>query len=79
LQQAELWAKRVLAQPALTAQVRIQNMYVTAFGRPPTPGELAEAVAFVEDGLRSAHVDDVAVWADLAHVLFNLKEFIFVD
>ena len=35
LQQAELWAKRALANRELTAQERIGRMYVTAFGRLP--------------------------------------------
>jgi len=32
LQQAELWAKRVLAAPG-TAESRVRVMYATAFGR----------------------------------------------
>jgi hypothetical protein len=49
-------------------------MYAAAFGRPPTADEIETATAFI----REAGPGDKA-WADLAHVLFNAKEFIFVE
>jgi hypothetical protein len=79
-QQAEVWAKRVLAEQG-TDKERIGRMYLAAFGRPPTDGELNDCRAFLEqEGKHAArNADDVAVWADLAHVMFNVKEFIFVN
>jgi len=49
-------------------------MYLSAFGRPPTAEESAACQAFVE-GKES----DAKAWADLAHALFNVKEFVFVQ
>jgi hypothetical protein len=69
--QAEAWAKRVLEMPA---GERVRGMYLSAFGRPPTAEESAACRAFVE-GKES----DVKAWADLAHALFNVKEFVFVQ
>jgi hypothetical protein len=79
-QQAEAWARRVLSRPATSAQ-HIEGMYVSAYGRPPTDDERAACLAFLAGqatryGVRS---DDARVWADLAHTLFNVKEFIFVN
>jgi hypothetical protein len=79
-QQASLWAKRVLAKDG-TPQQRIGGMYVSAFGRPPTEAELRSCLDFLD---HQAHLpggkrDSQAVWADLAHVLFNVKEFIFLN
>ncbi len=71
-QQAELWAKRVLAEPQLTPRERLEKMYVAAYARPPSHEEVDDALAFL--GGRT----DVAAWAEFAHVLFNVKEFIFV-
>jgi mono/diheme cytochrome c family protein len=68
-QQAERWGKRVMAQPA--AQ-RIDGMFIDAFGRPPSETERSECLAFL------ANRDDTATWADLAHSLFNVKEFVFL-
>ena len=80
LQQAELWAKRVLAEPNRTPAERIRGMYEAAFGRLPTKDELAAAAEFVAD--RAAEYgapDHLKAWADLAHVLLNAKEFVFVE
>jgi hypothetical protein len=78
-QQAHLWAKRVLASPG-SARERIAGMYRSAFSRPPTVAELEACLEFLREqaGLHAGRQDDPAVWADLAHALFNVKEFIFV-
>lgn len=56
-------------------------MYLAAFSRPPTEHELKDALAFVST--QSQHLGpspaDERVWADLAHVLFNVKEFIYLN
>ena len=60
-------------------------MYETAFARPPTDRELADAMRFLHEQARDqglspdAAVADPRVWADLAHVLVNVKEFIFLN
>jgi hypothetical protein len=80
LQQAELWAKRTLAAPGQTADRRITAMYEAAFARRPTADELAAAVQFVAgQSAEYGKPDHPKAWADLAHVLFNAKEFIFVE
>jgi hypothetical protein len=79
LQQAELWARRILTAPG-TAEERIRAMYASAFGRPPTRDELAAATAFLaEQAQEYRKPDHPKAWTDLAHVLFNAKEFIFVE
>jgi mono/diheme cytochrome c family protein len=72
-QQAELWARRTLAQPG-DERERITRMYQSAFAREPTADELAACSDFIHSHARP----DGAAWADLAHVLFNAKEFIFL-
>jgi hypothetical protein len=80
LQQAELWAKRVLTEKNLAAEERVGGMYVSAFGRPPTRSELAAAVEFVAEASKDyGGANHPKAWGDLAHVLFNAKEFIFVE
>ena len=79
LQQAEQWAKRVLATPG-TARSAVRDMYTTAFGRPPTKDELAGATEFVaEQAKEYGKPDHPKAWTDFAHVLLNAKEFIFVE
>jgi hypothetical protein len=84
IEQARVWARGVLAAPGLTPPERITRMYLAAYARPPRASELADALAFLEHQGRELGVppgawsDDARVWADLAHVLFNVKEFIFI-
>ena len=68
-QQAERWGNRVRGS---RSGDRINGMFVDAFGRPPSDEERRDCLAFV------AGRDDAEAWADLAHALLNVKEFIFV-
>ncbi len=70
--QADLWAKRVLAEQA-SDESRVRGMYLDAFARPPTLAELRACQAFL------GGTPDLRKWADLAHVLINTKEFYFVN
>ena len=54
-------------------------LYETALGRPPDAGETAAGLAFVAEQARAYGQDgERRAWADLCHVLFNTKEFIYV-
>jgi hypothetical protein len=78
-QQARRWAERVLAEPGLDDAGRVTRLYAAAFGRPPEKDELADALGFLkEQGQAYGKAGDVRAWADLGHVLFNVKEFVFV-
>jgi hypothetical protein len=85
IEQSRVWAKRMLAEPAPTPRQRVERMYLQAFGRPPTPAEGEEAIAFLHaqgaalELSADARMSDERTWADLAHVLFNVKEFIFLN
>jgi hypothetical protein len=81
--QAELFARRVLADDTLTAEQRISRIYRMALGRAPSQEDLTEALAFVKQQSLSYGANSQAapekVWADLCHVVYNLKEFIFIE
>jgi len=79
--QAEQWGQRIVMEEKDSRQ-RIKTMFVTAFARPAEEAEISEVMAFLEEqrvryGVER-DVDDPRLWADLAHVLFNSTEFIFV-
>jgi mono/diheme cytochrome c family protein len=92
VEQARHWAERVLAEPHATSAARVQSMYLAAFGRPADEQELHDALAFVDvrpaaaelsgegaaNPAASSPADELQTWADFAHVLVNLKEFIFI-
>jgi hypothetical protein len=72
IEQSKLWAKRVLSGSQNTAEQRIARMYHSAFARPPSAAETAAVLAFLAG-------NDQYAWADLAHVLINSKEFIYIN
>ncbi|MBM3797129.1 MAG: DUF1553 domain-containing protein, partial [Acidobacteria bacterium] len=66
--EAAKWAGRMETEFHDPAE-RLQAMYVRAFGRPPESGERTRINAFIREG---------GSWTEVAHVLFNSKEFLFV-
>ncbi len=53
---------------------KVAAMYELAFGRPATSDESAQALEFVA----TDHANPSRAWQDLAHVMFNVKEFLYV-
>jgi hypothetical protein len=54
-------------------------MYLTAFARHPTPAEISAAMLFLQAQGVSQPDQQRAAWNNLCHVMFNLKEFVFVE
>ena len=81
VQQAKLWAKRILSRSNTMTPERVNTAYQTAFGRKPSADEQQAAVVFLTTQAE-AHGEaspGEKAWADLCHVLFNVKEFTFVN
>jgi hypothetical protein len=85
VEQSQVWARRLLDLDAASPEERIERMYERAFARPPEREEIEDALAFLDaQGLHRGFDTGQAqqeerVWADLCHILFNVKEFIFID
>ena len=78
IEQAGVWADRVLAGGPSSVDARLEAMTHAALGRDASAKELAglrELVARLSDEHGGAARE---VWRDVAHSLFNLKEFIYV-
>jgi hypothetical protein len=85
--QAEAWAQRLLSREASPERL-VRAMFLSAFGRPANAKEINETLDFAREqrqrhvALMSAEASDAQigqrVWADVAHVLFNSAEFIYV-
>jgi hypothetical protein len=89
LARAQAFAARLerLKPASADEQDRVVLAYRLAFGRPPQPGELAQAVSFLD---RQAHLARLAATrsdvtpgqialVDFCHVLLNSNEFLYVD
>ena len=80
--QAGLWADRALAEHRASPRETVSALYATAFGRPPTDRELVDDLTFLDEQSKAygaSRANPRQVWADLCHVLFNVKEFIYVN
>ncbi|MBX3412217.1 MAG: PSD1 domain-containing protein [Pirellulales bacterium] len=79
LDQARVWAERVLAEhPQVDAHARITAMYLAAFSRAPDAQELDAALAYLDARMRAGDTPPLA-YQGLAHALMNTKEFVFVE
>jgi hypothetical protein len=82
--QAGEWGRRLAAGPPATVAERIGEMFRTALGRSPSTAEVERWAKLVDDlaAARGVSADGVpgsaAVWADVAHALFNATEFIHI-
>ncbi|HEY7117331.1 MAG TPA: PSD1 and planctomycete cytochrome C domain-containing protein [Tepidisphaeraceae bacterium] len=85
LEQAQLWARRALADKSLPPEARLTRMYESAFARPPTQDELRDLLAFIDEQGQAMNVaadqraTNLSIWTAVAHALVNTKEFIFLN
>ena len=83
IEMSEQWGKQI-AQSDLTTDARIEGIYVTALGRKPSEKERELALAFLGNQATEYAIDqeqlknDARPWSDLCHVVFNVKEFIYL-
>jgi len=79
--EARNWAAHTLATAGRSAGERVDELYVAAYARPATDAERQGALAFVAEQSRryGGAPDDPRAWADLCHVLLNVKEFIYIQ
>ena len=83
VEQAKKWAQQ-LVQSGSSREDRIDQIFRQAFGRPPTSTENDSAVEFLLDQATGRKIPDekidthVDLWTDLCHVVFNMKEFIYI-
>jgi cytochrome c553 len=82
--QAEAWASRLRTE-TLNVEDRARRMFSQAFGRPARENEVQVVLRFAESQrARYAEAGSIEnqieqqVWTDVAHVLFNSAEFIYI-
>ncbi len=81
IDQASKWAGRIVADGATSASDRIERMFLRALGRRPTAAELAASVDYLAqtepNGMEL--FSSQRAWQDLAHSIFNFKEFLYLQ
>ena len=83
-EQAQVWARALVASGHETIEARIRAVYLRALSRAPTEVEIEQAVSFIEDEAKRMELGAVRImgseelWAAYCHVVLNLKEFIYL-
>ena len=80
--QAQFWARQLITSSHESPEERLRVMFQRAFSRGPEPQELVSwkkavgniAAMYEDEDLMHSRV----VWKDVAHAMFNTKEFIYV-
>jgi mono/diheme cytochrome c family protein len=67
---ANRWAESLVKVPAAD---RLDVAYTAAYGRKPSASETKLAMEFI-----GKDINDLNAWKDYCHVMFNVKEFIFI-
>ncbi|MEE2738327.1 MAG: PSD1 and planctomycete cytochrome C domain-containing protein [Planctomycetota bacterium] len=84
IQQSKLWAEQLIEMSHSNPDERLHFMFLHALGRPITTNEtqqysdLARKLAGLYEIEVAQLMSSVRIWKDIAHVVFNLKEFIFL-
>jgi mono/diheme cytochrome c family protein len=85
LAEAEECARRLLSMPAESVDARVGQLFAMALGRQPNSVEyerfrgLASELASLQKVPREELPNNLTVWKDLAHTIFNMKEFIYIQ
>lgn len=79
--QSDRWGTALAAQSAASAAARIDTMFRAALGRSPDADERELWLNFVNDLARDRPGDlleNPQIWQQVAHAMFNLKEFLYL-
>ncbi len=83
--QAAEWGKHLAAGEGNSVESRIEHMFFKALGRLPSVDERERTAGYL-NSLFQEHetpehqiLADARVWKDLAHAIFNLKQFIYIQ
>tara|TARA_R110001583_G_scaffold18245_1_gene72797 strand:- start:41 stop:916 length:876 start_codon:yes stop_codon:yes gene_type:complete len=83
-QQAEIMAGKLLEKGLVSFEEKVQWIYMQAFSRLATSEELEKASNFfdmlgtMEGKADASATQEMAVWKEYCHSIFNLKEFIYL-
>lgn len=82
---AHFWSERVLEDESVSPEARVMRMFSDAFARPPRNDETDRLMRLVNRSAALRGVEEHTLmkskplWQDVAHAIFNLKEFIYVE
>ena len=80
VEEAKRWGETVAKQPG-TAQEKIAGMFEKALARPPSERQMQRIQAFINEQSRlyGGKTNAPELWADVGHMIFNMKSFLYLD
>jgi hypothetical protein len=76
LEQSQKWGQ-MMGGTEKSPQEKISDMYLKALGREPGESEMESVLSFLESETANG-ADPKEVWANVGHIMVNMKEFIFI-
>ena len=82
--QAQAWGRHLTEGEATTVEGRIDHMFLKALARRPSERESGRVIDYLSETATRRGTNEAlllyepSVWQDVAHSLFNLREFIFI-
>jgi hypothetical protein len=80
--ESKRWAERLVSDSQLASTAdRIKFALESATGRLPTDSQLDVLIQFIARQAKSYNSDenDIRVWSDLCHTIFNMKDFAYLN
>ena len=80
-QQSSAWARRLLSEGRTETIDRLRRLYLQAFGRTPTPGEIQTLQGLLASETRELPSTpdgpdrEIRLWTEICHALFMTQEF----
>ena len=80
IDQAAKWASRMLGDGGISVRDRVERMFWRALGRRATADEVAASLDYIvrSGGSETELLSNQQTWQDLAHSIFNFKEFLYL-
>ena len=83
--QSAEWGKHLAAGESNSVESRIEHMFFKALGRRPSKSERERTAGYLSSLIQEYETPeyqilaDARLWQDLAHAIFNLKQFIYIQ
>ena len=82
IEQSKRWGDKIAKRSDFNEDQKITFMFESAIGRPPTPTQMEQIKKFLnrqEKLYGSKNHTDPRIWTDYGHMLFNMKEYIYLN
>jgi uncharacterized protein YneF (UPF0154 family) len=77
IEQSKFWAREI-SKIQKPNREKIEVMYEKALGTKPSPDRINALMQFLDQQSKNYGRTDERAWADLGHILLNMKDFVYL-